>query len=40
MSKSPLEPNWEDLEIPVDDNAEPEDADIDDGYEVIGDEDE
>ena len=39
-NKSPIEPEWDELGIPVDDDAEPEDADLDDGYEVIGDEDE
>lgn len=28
MPNSPLEPEWEQLGIPVDDNAEPEDAGV------------
>lgn len=33
MSQSPLIPDWERLDVPVIDNAEPEDADLEDGYE-------
>lgn len=29
MSKSPLEPEWEQIGIPIDDAAEPDDADTD-----------
>lgn len=28
MSESPTTPNWDELDIPVDDDAEPDDAEV------------